>query len=107
MRSEIDLKRAVRAHIGFPYLGEVMTGFEYVAAAEMIFQGYDNEALTVFHSNISTYRKRSSLQSSADSLNISRGLLSCISKYMRPVTVTSYLNTSVLPVRCDLNTTSA
>lgn len=31
----------------FPYFGEVMTGFEYVAAAEMVFQGMDAEALTV------------------------------------------------------------
>ena len=28
----------------FPYFGEVMTGFEYVAAAEMIFQGMDAAA---------------------------------------------------------------
>ena len=31
----------------FPYFGEVMTGFEYVAAAEMIFQGMDADALKV------------------------------------------------------------
>lgn len=31
----------------FPYFGEVMTGFEYVAAAEMVFQGMDAEALKV------------------------------------------------------------
>jgi uncharacterized protein (DUF608 family) len=31
----------------FPYFGEVMTGFEYVAAAEMIFQGMDADAVTV------------------------------------------------------------
>lgn len=36
-----------RERIPFPYFGEVMTGFEYVAAAEMIFQGLDEEALTV------------------------------------------------------------
>ena len=31
----------------FPYFGEVMTGFEYVAAAEMIFQGMDADAVKV------------------------------------------------------------
>jgi len=31
--------------VPFPYFGEVMTGFEYVAAAEMIFQGLDAEGL--------------------------------------------------------------
>ncbi len=31
----------------FPYFGEVMTGFEYVAAAEMIFQGMDADSLKV------------------------------------------------------------
>ena len=31
----------------FPYFGEVMTGFEYVAAAEMIFQRMDSDALKV------------------------------------------------------------
>ena len=31
----------------FPYFGEVMTGFEYVAAAEMIFQGMDDDAVKV------------------------------------------------------------
>jgi len=31
----------------FPYFGEVMTGFEYVAAAEMVFQGMDAEAVKV------------------------------------------------------------
>ena len=31
----------------FPYFGEVMTGFEYVAAAEMVFQGMDAEAVRV------------------------------------------------------------
>ena len=31
----------------FPYFGEVMTGFEYVAAAEMVFQGMDDDALKV------------------------------------------------------------
>ncbi len=31
----------------FPYFNEVMTGFEYVAAAEMIFQGMDADALKV------------------------------------------------------------
>lgn len=36
-----------REKIPFPYFAEVMTGFEYVAATEMIFQGLDDEALTV------------------------------------------------------------
>lgn len=36
-----------REKIPFPYFGEVMTGFEYVAAAEMIFQGLDNDAVKV------------------------------------------------------------
>jgi uncharacterized protein (DUF608 family) len=31
----------------FPYFGEVMTGFEYVAAAEMVFQGMDMDAVKV------------------------------------------------------------
>ena len=31
----------------FPYFGEVMTGFEYVAAAEMVFQGMDTDAVKV------------------------------------------------------------
>ena len=31
----------------FPYFGEVMTGFEYVAAAEMMFQGMDTDAVKV------------------------------------------------------------
>ena len=31
----------------FPYFGEVMTGFEYVAAAEMTFQGLDDNATKV------------------------------------------------------------
>ena len=31
----------------FPYFGEVMTGFEYVAAAEMIFQGMDADGVKV------------------------------------------------------------
>ena len=31
----------------FPYFGEVMTGFEYVAAAEMVFQGMDADAVRV------------------------------------------------------------
>ena len=31
----------------FPYFGETMTGFEYVAAAEMIFQGMDDAAVRV------------------------------------------------------------
>ena len=31
----------------FPYFNEVMTGFEYVAAAEMIFQGMDADAVKV------------------------------------------------------------
>ncbi len=31
----------------FPYFGEVMTGFEYVAAAEMTFQGLDEDATKV------------------------------------------------------------
>ena len=31
----------------FPYFGEVMTGFEYVAAAEMVFQGMDADAVKV------------------------------------------------------------
>ena len=31
----------------FPYFGEVMTGFEYVAAAEMVFQGMDEDAVKV------------------------------------------------------------
>jgi uncharacterized protein (DUF608 family) len=31
----------------FPYFGEVMTGFEYVAAAEMIFQGMDAAGVKV------------------------------------------------------------
>ena len=34
-----------RLKVPFPYFGEVMTGFEYVAAAEMIFQGLDAEGL--------------------------------------------------------------
>lgn len=34
-----------RLRVPFPYFGEVMTGFEYVAAAEMIFEGMDEEAL--------------------------------------------------------------
>ena len=34
----------------FPYFGEVMTGFEYVAAAEMMFQGMDSAALKVVRS---------------------------------------------------------
>ncbi|MGI5870060.1 MAG: GH116 family glycosyl-hydrolase [Kiritimatiellia bacterium] len=38
-----------RQKIPFPYFGEVMTGFEYVAAAEMIFQGMDAEAVKVIH----------------------------------------------------------
>ena len=36
-----------RLKVPFPYFSEVMTGFEYVAAAEMIFQGMDTEALQV------------------------------------------------------------
>ena len=36
-----------RPRVPFPYFSEVMTGFEYVAAAEMIFQGMDAEALRV------------------------------------------------------------
>ena len=36
-----------RLAVPFPYFGEVMTGFEYVAAAEMIFQGMDADALRV------------------------------------------------------------
>ena len=36
-----------RVKTPFPYFSEVMTGFEYVAAAEMIFQGMDAEALKV------------------------------------------------------------
>ncbi|MBP5286146.1 MAG: hypothetical protein ILO34_08600, partial [Kiritimatiellae bacterium] len=36
-----------RLEVPFPYFGEVMTGFEYVAAAEMIFQGMDAEAVKV------------------------------------------------------------
>ncbi len=36
-----------RLKVPFPYFGEVMTGFEYVAAAEMIFQGMDEDALKV------------------------------------------------------------
>ena len=36
-----------RLKVPFPYFSEVMTGFEYVAAAEMIFQGMDDEALRV------------------------------------------------------------
>ena len=31
----------------FPYFAEVMTGFEYVAAAEMVFQGMDMDAVKV------------------------------------------------------------
>lgn len=31
----------------FPYFGEVMTGFEYVAAAELIFQGMDDDGVKV------------------------------------------------------------
>jgi uncharacterized protein (DUF608 family) len=31
----------------FPYFGEVMTGFEYVAAAEMLFHGMDAQALKI------------------------------------------------------------
>lgn len=31
----------------FPYFGEVMTGFEYVAAAEMVFQGMDADVVKV------------------------------------------------------------
>ena len=36
-----------RLAVPFPYFGEVMTGFEYVAAAEMIFQGLDADAVSV------------------------------------------------------------
>ena len=36
-----------RLKVPFPYFGEVMTGFEYVAAAEMIFEGMDAEAVKV------------------------------------------------------------
>ena len=36
-----------RLKMPFPYFGEVMTGFEYVAAAEMIFQGMDADAVKV------------------------------------------------------------
>ena len=36
-----------RLKMPFPYFGEVMTGFEYVAAAEMIFQGMNAEAVKV------------------------------------------------------------
>lgn len=36
-----------RLAVPFPYFGEVMTGFEYVAAAEMIFQGMDADAVKV------------------------------------------------------------
>ena len=36
-----------RLQTPFPYFGEVMTGFEYVAAAEMIYQGMDAEAVKV------------------------------------------------------------
>ena len=43
-----------RLKVPFPYFGEVMTGFEYVAAAEMIFQGMDAEALKV----VSAIRQR-------------------------------------------------
>ncbi|MBO7684582.1 MAG: hypothetical protein J6T51_07645 [Kiritimatiellae bacterium] len=36
-----------RLAVPFPYFGEVMTGFEYVAAAEMVFQGMDADAVKV------------------------------------------------------------
>ena len=36
-----------RLETPFPYFGEVMTGFEYVAAAEMVFQGMDADAVRV------------------------------------------------------------
>lgn len=36
-----------RLEVPFPYFGEVMTGFEYVAATEMIFQGLDEDAVKV------------------------------------------------------------
>jgi uncharacterized protein (DUF608 family) len=36
-----------RERIPFPYFAEVMTGFEYVAAAEMIFQGMDAAGVKV------------------------------------------------------------
>jgi uncharacterized protein (DUF608 family) len=36
-----------RLEVPFPYFAEVMTGFEYVAAAEMIFQNMDEEALKI------------------------------------------------------------
>ncbi len=36
-----------RLKVPFPYFGEVMTGFEYVAAAEMIFQGMDADGVKV------------------------------------------------------------
>ena len=36
-----------RLSVPFPYFNEVMTGFEYVAAAEMIFQGMDADAVKV------------------------------------------------------------
>ncbi len=43
-----------RLKVPFPYFGEVMTGFEYVAAAEMVFQGMDADAIKV----ISAIRRR-------------------------------------------------
>ena len=36
-----------RLKVPFPYFAEVMTGFEYVAATEMIFQGMEADALRV------------------------------------------------------------
>ena len=36
-----------RLKMPFPYFCEVMTGFEYVAAAEMVFQGMDSDAVKV------------------------------------------------------------
>ena len=35
-----------RLKVPFPYFAEVMTGFEYCAAAGMIYEGMDNEAIT-------------------------------------------------------------
>ena len=38
-----------RLEVPFPYFAEVMTGFEYVAAAEMNFQKRDDDALKIVH----------------------------------------------------------
>jgi hypothetical protein len=40
-----DYANAERPHIPFPYFGEVMTGFEYTAASQMLFAGMVSEGI--------------------------------------------------------------